>query len=93
MWHTAYVSLRLSNNVDRPPTHQLLTLLCAALQQYVVVKDTSLIRKIENKEGLPWTVYLSVLGMPGMTAHHGWMEFVHPKKVLCSYVASAPLTF
>ena len=64
-----------------------------AFQHYVVVKDTSRVRKIENKDDLPWTAYLGVLGMAGMTAHHGWEEFVRPrvKKVsLCNHFIGSP---
>ena len=57
----------------------LLVFICTAFQEYAVVKDVSRSRKLENKEHLPWTAYLGVLGMPGMTAHHAWEEFIQPK--------------
>lgn len=39
----------------------------AAHQQYAVVKITPdlFIRKIENPNNLPWSLFLGVLGMPG----------------------------
>ncbi|KAK7029595.1 hypothetical protein VNI00_014472 [Paramarasmius palmivorus] len=35
---------------------------------------------IENKENLPWSVYLGLAGMPGKTAYYGWREFSSAKK-------------
>ena len=72
-----------------------------AFQEYSVLRDISKVRVIENKEKLPWSVYLGVCGMPGeiqpsqlvligcqcarlalgQTAHHGWEEVSHAKKV------------
>ncbi|KZT03632.1 NAD(P)-binding protein [Laetiporus sulphureus 93-53] len=49
-------------------------------QEYLVAKDAKAFSVLENKEKLPWSVYVGVLGMPGQTAHHGWKEFAHPKK-------------
>ena len=67
----------------------------AAFQQYLVLRNPE-VRILENKEGLPWSAYVGVCGMPGAflddtssprrnsarigkTAHHGWMEYAHPK--------------
>ncbi|RPD54808.1 NAD(P)-binding protein [Lentinus tigrinus ALCF2SS1-7] len=47
-------------------------------QEYVVLRDAQA-RVIDNKEGLSWSAYVGVCGMPGKTAHHGWMEYAHPK--------------
>jgi len=49
-------------------------------QQYFVEKNASQLRVLENKEGLPWSVYVGVGGMPGQTAHHAWKEFASPQK-------------
>ncbi|KAK7047624.1 hypothetical protein VNI00_006392 [Paramarasmius palmivorus] len=38
------------------------------------------LNKIENKENLPWSVYIGLGGMPGKTAYYGWKEFAHAKK-------------
>lgn len=35
---------------------------------------------IEDKHGLPWSVYTGAAGMPGQTAYVGWKEFAKPKK-------------
>ncbi|KZT03634.1 alcohol dehydrogenase [Laetiporus sulphureus 93-53] len=51
-----------------------------AFQEYFVAKDASVFHMLENKEKLPWSIYIGVLGMPGQTAHHGWREFAHAKK-------------
>ncbi|TBU55126.1 NAD(P)-binding protein [Dichomitus squalens] len=60
-------------------------------QEYVVLSDPSKARTrvLENKESLPWTVYLGVCGMPGQTAHHGWYEFSHFKKGDIVFVTAA----
>ena len=39
--------------------------MCVAFQQYNILKDTSRVRKLENKENLPWSVFLGVCGVPG----------------------------
>ncbi|KAI0750160.1 hypothetical protein C8Q80DRAFT_1315080 [Daedaleopsis nitida] len=33
---------------------------------------------IENKEGIPWSAYVSVCGISGQTTHHGLTEFAKP---------------
>ena len=83
------MSSATSVRVPRTERCALFTESCAALQNYVIVKDLSDLRKIENKEGLPWTAYLGVCGMPGQTAHHGWVEFAHPKPGEVCFVSAA----
>ena len=39
-------------------------------------------RVLENKENLPWSAYVGILGMPGQTAYYAWKEFARPEKVL-----------
>ncbi|KAL5483430.1 hypothetical protein ACEPAI_8661 [Sanghuangporus weigelae] len=46
--------------------------------EYTVLKDLESHRKIDNSEGLSWSVYLGVCGMPGRTAYHGYKEFMQP---------------
>ncbi|CCM07036.1 uncharacterized protein FIBRA_09355 [Fibroporia radiculosa] len=46
-------------------------------QEYFVSKDASSFRVLENKEKLPWSVYV---GVGGQTAHHAWKEYAHAKK-------------
>ncbi|KAH9903352.1 NAD-P-binding protein [Cubamyces lactineus] len=57
-------------------------------QQYVVESDSQAFRVIENREGLPWSVYLGVCGMPGETAVYGWREHAHPKKGETAFVTA-----
>ncbi|KZV65435.1 NAD-P-binding protein [Peniophora sp. CONT] len=45
-------------------------------------------RKIEGI-GLPWSVYVSVLGMPGQTAFWGWKEYSQAKAGETVFVSSA----
>ncbi|KAI0750190.1 NAD(P)-binding protein [Daedaleopsis nitida] len=49
-------------------------------QQYAVIKSDALkdLRIVENKENIPWSAYVGICGMPGQTAHHGWVEFAQP---------------
>ncbi|EJF64325.1 NAD(P)-binding protein [Dichomitus squalens] len=49
-------------------------------QQYDVITDVKSFRVLENKEGLPWSVYLGVAGMPGETAWYAWQEYAEAKK-------------
>ncbi|KZT03633.1 NAD(P)-binding protein [Laetiporus sulphureus 93-53] len=57
-------------------------------QEYFVAKDAKGFSVLENKEKLPWSAYVGVLGMPGQTAHHGWKELAHPKKGDVVFVTS-----
>ncbi|OSX58592.1 hypothetical protein POSPLADRAFT_1071347 [Postia placenta MAD-698-R-SB12] len=57
-------------------------------QEYFVATDASLFQVLENKENLPWSVYVGVCGMPGQTAHHGWREFAHAPKGKVAFVSS-----
>ncbi|KAI0357028.1 NAD-P-binding protein [Trametes cingulata] len=57
-------------------------------QHYVIENDPKKFKVIENKEGLPWSVYVGVCGMPGETAAYGWKEFAHPKKGEVAFVTA-----
>ncbi|OSX59414.1 hypothetical protein POSPLADRAFT_1075592 [Postia placenta MAD-698-R-SB12] len=57
-------------------------------QEYIVVNSASKFRVLENKEKLPWSVYVGVCGMPGQTAHHAWREFAHAPKGKVAFVSS-----
>jgi NADPH-dependent curcumin reductase CurA len=56
-----------------------------ALQEYSIIPDApfpgSQLIALENKEGLPWSVFVGVAGMPGKTAYYGWKEHTEAKKV------------
>ncbi|KAI0750179.1 NAD(P)-binding protein [Daedaleopsis nitida] len=62
-------------------------------KQYAIFKGDAVkeLRVIENKEGIPWSAYVGVCGMPGQTAHHGWTEFAKPvlKKGDVAFVTAA----
>ncbi|TFY56027.1 hypothetical protein EVJ58_g7883 [Rhodofomes roseus] len=63
-------------------------------QEYVVLSDPAelgrdIFRVLENKEGLPWSAYLGVCGMPGQTAHHAWNEYSHAKPGETVFVTAA----
>ncbi|TEB19690.1 GroES-like protein [Coprinellus micaceus] len=48
-------------------------------QAYSVCPHKADLIILENKEGLPWSYYVGVAGMPGKTAYHAWKEFSHAK--------------
>ncbi|KAH9854530.1 NAD-P-binding protein [Lenzites betulinus] len=60
-----------------------------AFQQYFIAAEPTHYKVIENKEGLPWSVYLGVCGMPGETADYAWKEFSKAKKGEVAFVTSA----
>jgi len=50
-------------------------------QEYVIVNEPLMLqRTLKNEEGLPWSAYLGVCGMPGQTAFHAWNEYAKPEK-------------
>ncbi|KAI0319232.1 alcohol dehydrogenase [Amylostereum chailletii] len=61
-------------------------------QEYFVAKDPKEYERIVNEIGVPWSLYVGVLGMPGQTAWFAWKEFSKVKKgqtVFISAVAGA----
>ena len=49
-------------------TSSISTHILAAFQEYVILPEPpkdGIWRVLENKEGLPWSVYVGVAGMPG----------------------------
>ncbi|PCH39423.1 NAD(P)-binding protein [Wolfiporia cocos MD-104 SS10] len=50
-------------------------------QRYFVAPpaDAEKLTVLKNEEGLPWSVYVGVCGMPGQTAHHAWREYSQAK--------------
>ena len=59
-------------------------------QAYIVYPNKGDLIVIENKEGLPWSYYVGVTGMPGKTAYHAWNEHSHAKKASRSLVPPYP---
>ncbi|CAL1711894.1 unnamed protein product [Somion occarium] len=51
-----------------------------AFQTYTILKDLTGLRILENKEGLPWSAYVGIAGMPGQTAYYAWKEYAAAKK-------------
>ncbi|THU92859.1 NAD(P)-binding protein [Dendrothele bispora CBS 962.96] len=45
--------------------------------------------KIVPEKGVPLSVYLGALGMPGRTAYHAWKEFAHAKQGETAFVTTA----
>ncbi|CDO77399.1 hypothetical protein BN946_scf184857.g5 [Trametes cinnabarina] len=48
-------------------------------KHYVIASDPSQFRVLKD-EGLPWSAYVGVAGMPGETAVYAWKEYAHAKK-------------
>lgn len=49
-------------------------------QHYVVIGDVSGLRPVQNPHKLPWSYFIGVLGMPGLTAFAAWKEYADAKK-------------
>jgi NADPH-dependent curcumin reductase CurA len=62
----------------------MLTILLEWKEYSKVKPETWGLRIVQNKEKLPWTVYLGAVGMPGETAYYAWKEFV-PKEQASNY--------
>ena len=71
----------------------LLTYSRLAFVQYFILPSLDGFRVLENKEGLPWSVYLGVAGMPGQTAWAAWKEYarVQPGDVVFVTAAAGPV--
>ncbi|TFK49750.1 alcohol dehydrogenase [Heliocybe sulcata] len=57
-------------------------------QEYFIDTDAGKYRFIENKEGLPWSVYVGAAGMPGQTAYLAWREYSNAKKGETAFVTA-----
>ncbi|KAG9084312.1 hypothetical protein FRC07_013673, partial [Ceratobasidium sp. 392] len=60
----------------------------AAFQQYAVLSADHLLRVVPKHKDVPLTAYLSVLGMPGMTAFYGLETIGKPQAGEVIYVSS-----
>ncbi|KAI0706447.1 NAD(P)-binding protein [Earliella scabrosa] len=80
------VVLRSEDATIKPGDHVVGVL---PFQRYAVVTNTKQLRVVENKEKLPWSLYVGVCGMPGQTAHHAWQEFAHSKPGDVVFVTAA----
>jgi len=58
-------------------------------QEYFLGQDAKQFRLLKNEEGLPWSAYLGVCGMPGQTAYYAWKEWASPKKGEVAFVTAA----
>ncbi|KAI8989081.1 NAD-P-binding protein [Trametes punicea] len=71
------IVVRSENSAFKPGDHLYGTF---KFQHYVIEHDPKQFKVIENKESLPWSVYVGVCGMPGETAAYAWKEFSRAKK-------------
>ncbi|KAI0035812.1 alcohol dehydrogenase [Vararia minispora EC-137] len=58
-------------------------------QEYFVVKPNPFLRKIPSDAGVPWSLFIGVLGMPGQTAYASWKEYAKPQKGQTVFVSTA----
>ncbi|KAJ6538381.1 hypothetical protein DFH09DRAFT_1323902 [Mycena vulgaris] len=58
-----------------------------AHQEYSVVNSLAGLDIIVKDPGLPWSVYVGAVGMPGQTAYIGWKEFSHAKKGEVAFIS------
>jgi len=49
-------------------------------ENYIIYKNLMGASKLYNKEKLPWSLYVGILGMPGQTASFGWQEYSSAQK-------------
>ncbi|KAH7925054.1 alcohol dehydrogenase [Leucogyrophana mollusca] len=49
-------------------------------QEYTIQSDAKWLEVVENKEKLPWSVYVGAAGMPGQTAYSAWKKFAQAKR-------------
>lgn len=49
-------------------------------EEYSIWPTLGNLLPIEDKQGLPWSVYVGAAGMPGQTAYMGWKEFAQAKQ-------------
>ncbi|TCD61391.1 hypothetical protein EIP91_008528 [Steccherinum ochraceum] len=48
-------------------------------QEYVVLPKDAPLRVVKNEAKIPWSLYIGIAGMPGMTAYSGWNHFAKSK--------------
>ncbi|KAI0776475.1 alcohol dehydrogenase [Irpex lacteus] len=58
-------------------------------QKYVVLPKLEYARVIANEEKFPWTAYVGVLGLPGLTAYCAWKEYAHAQKGETAFITTA----
>jgi NADPH-dependent curcumin reductase CurA len=58
-------------------------------EEYTIVSKESPMQKINNELNFPLTHYLGILGMPGATAYHGFINIGEPKQGETVFVSGA----
>ncbi|KAH9918900.1 NAD-P-binding protein [Epithele typhae] len=59
-------------------------------QEYVILPNDDGITLLDSKpDGISWSAYIGVLGMPGLTAYSGWNEFSRAKPGETVFVTAA----
>jgi hypothetical protein len=56
-------------------------------QNYAIKKNLNYLRVFENPYKLPWSTFIGVLGMPGLTAYAAWKEYSKAKKGEIAFIS------
>ncbi|KAI8989082.1 NAD-P-binding protein [Trametes punicea] len=75
-----------SENPAVKPGHHLYGVF--KFQHYAIEWDAAEFRALENAEGLPWSAYIGICAMPGLTAYVGWKEYARPKRGEVAFVTA-----
>ncbi|KAI0701954.1 alcohol dehydrogenase [Cytidiella melzeri] len=81
------VVLRSEYNGVKPGDHVYIRDM--PFQQYNVRSDLNSALVIDNKYNLPWTLFVGMLGMPGLTAYCAWKEYAFAKKGETAFITTA----
>ncbi|EKM52847.1 uncharacterized protein PHACADRAFT_261502, partial [Phanerochaete carnosa HHB-10118-sp] len=58
-------------------------------QEYFILPGLEDSRILKNKEGLLWSAYVGIAGMPGQTTYTAWREYAQAKKGETAFVTAA----
>jgi NADPH-dependent curcumin reductase CurA len=80
------VVLRSENSAVKAGEHVYGTI---PFEKYFFKEDFEGLRVIENKEKIPWSLYVGLAGMAGQTSYYGWKAFSDAKKGETVFVSGA----
>ncbi|KAH9935958.1 NAD(P)-binding protein [Epithele typhae] len=58
-------------------------------QEYSVLTKAQIMRTLDNKENLPWSLFVGILGMTGQTAYYAWKEYAQAKAGETAFISAA----
>ncbi|THH32260.1 hypothetical protein EUX98_g1939 [Antrodiella citrinella] len=83
------IVLRSENPVYKAGDHIYIILCCRAHLHYIVWSADKQSILLENKENIPWSLYIGVAGLPGQTAYCGWKKFAKFNKGDTFFITTA----